>query len=77
MSNYFNGNNSNSFIWDGNSKNFSVMDGDGNSIQYTWHHHQNGNTLFPVPTKIHNANAGGFNHSGGATILKWLLENIF
>ncbi len=36
---------------------------------YTWHHHEDGKTMFPVPSKIHNSRQKGFNHSGGKAII--------
>ncbi|MCU0338139.1 MAG: HNH endonuclease, partial [Sediminibacterium sp.] len=53
----------------GNNPNFS-LDGTGfqlNGVRYTWHHHQDGLTMFPVPSKIHT---GTFPHSGGATLIE-------
>lgn len=44
---------------------------------YTWHHHQDGRSMFPVPSKIHNATQGGFNHSGGAAIIERGLQELF
>ncbi len=35
----------------------------GNWIEQTWHHHENGRDLIPVPSDIHNP----LNHSGGFT----------
>jgi hypothetical protein len=44
---------------------------------HTWHHHQDGITMFPVPSKIHNSTQGGFNHSGGAAIIDRGLVGLF
>jgi hypothetical protein len=49
----------------------------GKWVTNTWHHHQNGKDLFLVPSKIHNANMGGFAHSGGEAIYNNGLEGIF
>jgi hypothetical protein len=37
---------------------------DGHWIEQTWHHHENGKDLLPIPSEIHNP----LNHSGGASI---------
>jgi hypothetical protein len=44
---------------------------------HTWHHHQDGRSMFPVPAKIHNATQGGFSHSGGAAIIERGLQDLF
>lgn len=48
----------------------------GVDIEYTWHHHQNGKDIFPVPRAIHNTGTKvngvqfkGFPHSGGASLI--------
>lgn len=48
----------------------------GVEIEYTWHHHQNGKDIFPVPRAIHNTGTRvngvqfkGFPHSGGASLI--------
>jgi len=33
--------------------------------------------MFPVPSNIHNANQGGFNHSGGAAVISRGLQDLF
>ena len=38
-----------------------ILDDNGNWIPQTWHHHENGRDLIPVPSDIHNH----LNHSGG------------
>ena len=38
-----------------------ILDDNGNWIEQTWHHHENGRNLIPVPSDIHNP----LNHSGG------------
>jgi len=50
-----------------NSK-IDILDDNGNWITQTWHHHENGKDLFPVPSKVHNSGEGGFRHSGGDTV---------
>jgi hypothetical protein len=46
-----------------------ILDGSGNWITHTWHHHQNGRDLFAVPSSVHNSSAGGFAHSGGNSLI--------
>ncbi|WP_375581351.1 HNH endonuclease [Marivirga tractuosa] len=53
-----------------------IKDESGEWITHTWHHHQNGKDLFPVPSKIHNASDGGFAHSGGDSILRGDEDNL-
>ena len=48
-----------------------------NLMKHWWHHHQDGKSLFPVPTKIHNATEGGFSHTGGKTVINRDLEGLF
>jgi hypothetical protein len=38
-----------------------ILDDNGNWIEQTWHHHENGIDIIPVPSDIHNF----LNHSGG------------
>ena len=44
-----------------------------NGVIHTWHHHQDGRTLFPVPSHLHNVT----NHSGGKAVLDKGLEDLF
>lgn len=44
-----------------------------NGVTHTWHHHQDGRTMFPVPSDLHNVT----NHSGGKAVLAGNLEDIF
>lgn len=46
-------------------------------IEHTWHHHQDGKSMFPVPSNIHNVTSGGFGHSGGASIIERGLQELF
>ena len=48
-----------------------------NGVIHTWHHHQDGRTMFPVPSNIHNANQGGFSHSGGKAVINRDLQDLF
>jgi hypothetical protein len=52
----------------GNVKKLSGGKIEINGKTHTWHHHQDGKTMFPVPSNIHNVTSG-FLHSGGATII--------
>ena len=42
-------------------------------IECTWHHVQDGRTMFPVPSDVHNA----FRHTGGKAIIERGLQDIF
>ena len=43
-----------------------ILDDDtGKWVEQTWHHHENGKDIIPVPTKLHNTGSGGLRHSGG------------
>lgn len=53
-----------------------VLNESGQSIEYTWHHHQNGIDIFPVPRAVHNTGTvvdgvpyQGFPHSGGKSLI--------
>ncbi|MBQ4821512.1 HNH endonuclease [Aquimarina sp. MMG016] len=48
-----------------------------NGVEHTWHHHQDGKSMFPVPSGIHNVRSGGFAHSGGAAIISRGLQGLF
>lgn len=37
---------------------------------YTWHHIEDGNSVLMVSSKIHSPGCGGFNHIGGAALLR-------
>jgi hypothetical protein len=65
------------FRWNSNTTWFEIRDVNGNWIQYTWHHYQDGRTMFPVPSNIHNPQKSGFNHSGGKSIIERNLHDIF
>ncbi len=47
-----------------------------NGVDHTWHHHQDGKTMFPIPSSIHNTTGGfgGYPHSGGAAVIKRELQ---
>lgn len=38
---------------------------DADWIEQTWHHHENGRDIIPIPTALHNTGSGGLRHSGG------------
>jgi hypothetical protein len=42
-----------------------------NGVLHTWHHHQDGKTMFLVPSDIHN-----IPHTGGAAIIKYGLKGV-
>ena len=46
---------------------------DDNWVECTWHHHQDGKTMFPVPTSLHKE----IRHSGGAAIIEGKLQGFF
>jgi len=50
-----------------------IIDG----IKYTWHHLEDGLTMYPVVSKVHTANIGGFSHSGGKAIINRKLQGFF
>jgi len=41
---------------------------DADWIEQTWHHHENGKDIIPIPTKLHNTGSGGLAHSGGMAV---------
>lgn len=49
--------------------NCKIIDNDGNEILCTWHHHEDGRTMIPVPTAIHDRTVGGAGHTGGASVI--------
>ena len=50
-----------------------IKDKNGNWLEYTWHHHEDGITLQPILTEIHNNIA----HTGGSSIIAKYLKNLF
>jgi len=60
---------SGNYRWDGDTQWFELQNSSGVWEKYTWHHFQDGSTMIPVLSKIHNANLGGFTHSGGNSII--------
>ena len=65
------------FKWNGSTSWFEIKDVNGNWVKYTWHHYQDGRKMFPVPSKIHNATEGGFNHTGGKAVITKGLQDLF
>ncbi len=49
------------------SQQFELFE-NGKWNKYTWHHFEDGKTMFPVLTKVHSV-PSGFNHSGGKSII--------
>jgi hypothetical protein len=41
-----------------------------NWVECVWHHHEDGKTMMPIPTAIHNRGGNGTAHTGGNTILQ-------
>ncbi len=70
---YQNGN----YRWNGSSPQFELRNADGIWEKYTWHHFQDGKTIYPVQSNIHTANIGGFKHAGGNSIFINGIEGIF
>ncbi|MFQ3576822.1 MAG: hypothetical protein SNJ77_10345, partial [Cytophagales bacterium] len=50
------------------SQRFELFD-NGDWVEYTWHHYEDGITMFPVKSKIHSTSDGGFSHPGGGAII--------
>ncbi len=42
-------------------------------VECTWHHYEDGRTIFPVPSSVHEA----FRHTGGKAIIERGLQDIF
>lgn len=42
-------------------------------VLHTWHHHEDGLTMFPVPHSIHSS----VQHTGGASVIDKILEGFF
>ena len=49
------------------------INGDGNFVEFTWHHHQDGKTMIPVRTDVHSKTA----HTGGTAIISRQLQGLF
>jgi len=64
------------YDWTPGKNNFTLTK-DGVTKKYTWHHHQDGRTLMPVESNVHSPGEGGFNHSGGESIIKGGLQEFF
>jgi len=67
------------FRWTPGNQNF-YKKVNGEWIKHTWHHHQDGKTIFPLDSRIHNTSepgSSGFPHSGGDALIKEDLKEIF
>jgi hypothetical protein len=42
-------------------------------VEHTWHHHQDGRSMFPVKSTLH----GKAQHSGGAAVINRDLQDFF
>jgi len=69
--------NPNKFKWNGQTTWFEIKNSNGDWIKYTWHHVEDGRTMIPIPSKIHNATSGGFSHTGGKAIIIRQLQDFF
>ncbi len=66
-----------SYKWKPGTQQFQLKNTNGGWDDYTWHHFEDGQTIFPVKTSIHSKNAGGFPHSGGKSIIIKELQGLF
>ena len=66
-----------SYRWDGFSSQFELKNADGVYEKYTWHHFEDGKTMIPVLSDAHTGSLGGFVHSGGNSIFKNNIKNVF
>lgn len=67
------------FRWTPGNQNF-YKKVDGEWIKHTWHHHQDGKTIFPLDSRIHSTSepgSSGFPHSGGDALIEEELKEIF
>ncbi|GAA5044684.1 hypothetical protein GCM10011506_15900 [Marivirga lumbricoides] len=67
------------FRWTPGNQNF-YKKVDGEWVKHTWHHHQNGKTIFPLDSRIHSTSepgSSGFPHPGGDTLIEEGLKEIF
>jgi hypothetical protein len=53
-----------------------ILDGNGNWIECTWHHHDDGRNLIPVPSTIHTRSTGA-SHTGGNSLINNGLKDFF
>ena len=65
------------YRWNGRTPQFELLNGNGVWEKYTWHHFQDGKTIYPVQSNIHTAREGGFNHSGGNSLDRYGILEIF
>ncbi len=67
---------SGNYRWKPISSLFELFEGN-KWVKYTWHHVEDGFTLFPAKSKVHTGNLGGFPHSGGKSIITKKLQGLF
>ena len=60
---------SGNYRWKTSSQQFQLKNSQGGWDNYTWHHYEDAETLFPVRSSIHSIGEGGFNHSGGKALM--------
>ena len=53
-----------------------ILDVNGNWIECTWHHHDDGRNLIPVPSTIHTRSTGA-SHTGGNSLINNGLKDFF
>lgn len=68
---------SGNYRWKPGSQPFEMRNASGGWDQYTWHHFEDGRTMIPVKTSVHSKSVGGFNHSGGKSIITNQLQDLF
>jgi hypothetical protein len=55
-----------------------IKDSNGIWVECTWHHHEDGITLIPVPKTVHNSsNPEGAGHTGVASVIDKGIEGFF
>jgi len=70
---------SGNYRWNGTSSQFELQNASGVWEKYTWHHFEDGKTMFPVLSAVHSpgAGAGGYVHPGGKAIIGGGIKDIF
>jgi A nuclease of the HNH/ENDO VII superfamily with conserved WHH len=46
----------------------AIKDQAGNWVECTWHHHEDGRNMIPVPSRVHDKTVGGAPHAGGNSL---------
>lgn len=54
-----------------------ILDKNNNWIESTWHHHEDGRNLIPVPSNIHNRSGGGVGHTGGESVINNNMKDFY